>query len=113
MAPSATPNVRRGDDGNASHDSNDQVSARESPEQTTSSSVGDNLAQALRDLARGEQTANTLEANLTSLESKLDQILASFGISPEELDGLDEKEGKGDEKDGKKHGEKEVDGENK
>ncbi|KAL2138593.1 hypothetical protein VTI28DRAFT_6521 [Corynascus sepedonium] len=58
----------------------------------TSSSVGDNLAQALRDLARGEQTASTLEANLTSLESKLDAILASFGISAADLDALDEHE---------------------
>ncbi|KUI65791.1 hypothetical protein VM1G_11372 [Cytospora mali] len=36
------------------------------------------LAQAFRDLARGEQTASALEANLTSLESKLDELLASF-----------------------------------
>jgi ElaB/YqjD/DUF883 family membrane-anchored ribosome-binding protein len=41
---------------------------------------------------RGEQTASTLEANLTSLESKLDEILASFGVSAEELDALDEQE---------------------
>ncbi|KAK4251897.1 hypothetical protein C7999DRAFT_27580 [Corynascus novoguineensis] len=48
----------------------------------TSSSAGDNVA----------QTASTLEANLTSLENKLDAILASFGISEADLDALDEQE---------------------
>ncbi|KAK4464834.1 hypothetical protein QBC42DRAFT_262407 [Cladorrhinum samala] len=43
-------------------------------------SVGDHLAQALKDLARGEQTATALETNLSSLESKLDELLASFGV---------------------------------
>lgn len=32
----------------------------------------------LTSTSRGEQTAMALEANLTSLESKLDQLLASF-----------------------------------
>ncbi|KAH7162780.1 hypothetical protein B0J13DRAFT_19242 [Dactylonectria estremocensis] len=41
----------------------------------TSSSDAD-LAQAYRDLTRGEQTATALEANLSNLESKLDAILA-------------------------------------
>ncbi|KAL6696187.1 hypothetical protein J3F84DRAFT_327105 [Trichoderma pleuroticola] len=36
------------------------------------------LAQALRELARGEQTATAMETNLTNLESKLDAILAAF-----------------------------------
>ncbi|OAA43234.1 hypothetical protein NOR_04601 [Metarhizium rileyi] len=34
------------------------------------------LAQAYRDLAKGEQTATALEANLANLESKLDAMLA-------------------------------------
>ncbi|KAL2124586.1 hypothetical protein VTJ04DRAFT_951 [Mycothermus thermophilus] len=55
-------------------------------------SVNDHLAQALRELARGEQTASTLEANLTSLESKLDAILAALG--DEELEGDGDLEGK-------------------
>ena len=29
---------------------------------------------------RGEQTATALETNLSSLESKLDELLASFGV---------------------------------
>ncbi|KAH6650738.1 hypothetical protein F5144DRAFT_617532 [Chaetomium tenue] len=41
---------------------------------------------------RGEQTASTLEANLTNLEGKLDEILASFGVSAADLDALDEQE---------------------
>ncbi|KAI1369236.1 hypothetical protein F5Y08DRAFT_148313 [Xylaria arbuscula] len=36
------------------------------------------MAQAFRDLARGEQHASILEANLTSIESKLDALLASI-----------------------------------
>ncbi|KAI1402329.1 hypothetical protein F4819DRAFT_485638 [Hypoxylon fuscum] len=36
------------------------------------------LAQAFKDIARGEQQAAALEANLTSLESKLDALLASI-----------------------------------
>ncbi|KAM0450299.1 hypothetical protein ACHAO4_006721 [Trichoderma viride] len=49
------------------------------------------LAQALRELARGEQTATAMEANLSDLESKLDALLAAF----EQLE---------DEKGGKKEG---------
>lgn len=33
---------------------------------------------------RGEQAATALEANLANLESKLDHILASFGVSVED-----------------------------
>ncbi|KAL3423850.1 hypothetical protein PVAG01_05597 [Phlyctema vagabunda] len=36
------------------------------------------LAQAFKDLARGEKTAQALEANLTNLEKKIDDLLASF-----------------------------------
>ncbi|RKU41631.1 hypothetical protein DL546_000620 [Coniochaeta pulveracea] len=36
------------------------------------------LAQALQELAKGEQTATALENNLSSLESKIDALLASF-----------------------------------
>ncbi|KAI1774050.1 hypothetical protein F4818DRAFT_90357 [Hypoxylon cercidicola] len=36
------------------------------------------LAQAYKDIARGEQHAAALEASLTSLESKLDVLLASI-----------------------------------
>jgi len=38
----------------------------------------DNIAQAYRDLLRGEQAATTLETNLTNLESRLDALLAAF-----------------------------------
>ncbi|KAH8910766.1 hypothetical protein BR93DRAFT_974860 [Coniochaeta sp. PMI_546] len=43
------------------------------------------LSQALKDLARGEQTANALENNLSKLESKLDELLASFEDSVEKF----------------------------
>lgn len=36
------------------------------------------MAQAYKELTRGEQTASALEANLTNLESKLDAILAAL-----------------------------------
>ncbi|KAK7923939.1 hypothetical protein PG985_005993 [Apiospora marii] len=36
------------------------------------------MAQAFKDLARGEQQAAAMEANLTKLEDKLDELLAQF-----------------------------------
>ncbi|EKD19172.1 uncharacterized protein L3040_009387 [Drepanopeziza brunnea f. sp. 'multigermtubi'] len=36
------------------------------------------LAQTLQQIARGEKTAEALESNLTSLEKKIDDLLASF-----------------------------------
>ncbi|CAG9971639.1 unnamed protein product [Clonostachys byssicola] len=36
------------------------------------------LAQAYRELLRGEQAATALEANLSNLESKLDALLAAY-----------------------------------
>ncbi|KAK6864733.1 hypothetical protein PG990_005829 [Apiospora arundinis] len=36
------------------------------------------MAQAFKDLARGEQQAAAMEANLSKLESKLDELLAQF-----------------------------------
>jgi len=37
-----------------------------------------NLAQIMADLRKGEKTADTIESNLTSLEKKIDDLLASF-----------------------------------
>ncbi|OIW35275.1 hypothetical protein CONLIGDRAFT_676199 [Coniochaeta ligniaria NRRL 30616] len=51
----------------------------------TDSEARSQLSQALKDLARGEQTANALENNLSKLESKLDELLASFEDSVEEI----------------------------
>jgi hypothetical protein len=51
------------------------------------------------DGTRGEQTASTLEANLTSLESKLDAILASLGVSAADLDALDREDEQQQQKD--------------
>ncbi|KAL2271172.1 hypothetical protein VTJ83DRAFT_543 [Remersonia thermophila] len=77
-----------------------------SPDATTSTrvSVNDHLAQALRELARGEQTASTLEANLTNLESKLDAILASLlGDGVDEGESEDEGEDKDQDRDKGEH----------
>ncbi|KAG8666083.1 hypothetical protein FPOAC2_11176 [Fusarium poae] len=49
---------------------------------TKAAGSGDaDLAQAYRDLARGEQAATNLENNLTNLESRLDAILAALEAS--------------------------------
>ncbi|KAF4123581.1 hypothetical protein GMORB2_6282 [Geosmithia morbida] len=45
---------------------------------STSSNDPADLAQAYRDLARGEQTAAALESNLSNLENKLDAMLAAL-----------------------------------
>ncbi|KAL2065023.1 hypothetical protein VTL71DRAFT_4163 [Oculimacula yallundae] len=36
------------------------------------------LAQTLQQIAKGEKTAQALESNLTNLEKKIDDLLASF-----------------------------------
>lgn len=42
------------------------------------------MAQAFKDLASGEKAAQALEANLDSLEKKLDDMLASFEVAERE-----------------------------
>ena len=53
----------------ASSSTNDPIAA-----ETTEA----NLATALAELQKGEKTAAVLESNLTSLEKKIDALLASF-----------------------------------
>ncbi|KAI0817694.1 hypothetical protein GGR55DRAFT_33005 [Xylaria sp. FL0064] len=52
------------------------------------------MAQAFRDLARGEQQAAAIEANLASIESKLDALLASIegGAGAVEVEEVDKDE---------------------
>lgn len=57
------------------------------------------LAQAYRDLARGEQAAAAMEANLTNLESKLDALLAAAEKSAEEAEAAKARESKAGDKD--------------
>lgn len=52
------------------------------------------------DISSGEQTATALEANLTSLESKLDQLLASFEQGSADADAVSSPVANGDEKGG-------------
>ncbi|KAI1178712.1 hypothetical protein F4777DRAFT_58829 [Nemania sp. FL0916] len=47
-------------------------------EEASSASTEAQMAQAFRDLARGEQQAAAIEAHLASFESKLDALLASI-----------------------------------
>ncbi|KAI0187443.1 hypothetical protein EV127DRAFT_483374 [Xylaria flabelliformis] len=62
---------------------------QEEPHQVPSASTAQaEMAQAFRDLARGEQQAAAIEANLASLESKLDALLASIeATDPAEVNG--------------------------
>ncbi|KAL9014955.1 MAG: hypothetical protein Q9173_000409 [Seirophora scorigena] len=47
------------------------------PQQPTSGLGEADFAQALQELARGEQTASAMEDQLTALEQKIDALLAS------------------------------------
>ncbi|RYP92773.1 hypothetical protein DL770_001162 [Monosporascus sp. CRB-9-2] len=65
--PSLPPQETWGQTTNGS--SNDAAAVRSSQSE---------MAQAFKDLARGEQHATALEANLTNLENRLDALLASI-----------------------------------
>ncbi|KAK3341650.1 hypothetical protein B0T25DRAFT_348437 [Lasiosphaeria hispida] len=80
MAPTSPPSAG-GSDGRAQSASINGNGSASAP------FLSSNLTQALKDLARGEQTAAALEQNLTSLESKLDELLASLDVPPEEEEG--------------------------
>ncbi|KAI0452752.1 hypothetical protein F5B21DRAFT_482152 [Xylaria acuta] len=78
---------------NKSHDRSDSTSPRD-PHQQEAHQVPSALtaqaemAQAFKDLARGEQQAAAIEANLARLESKLDALLASIEVAdPTEANG--------------------------
>ncbi|KAG4415000.1 hypothetical protein IFR04_011874 [Cadophora malorum] len=54
------------------------------------------LAQTLQQIAKGEKTAQALESNLTSLEKKIDDLLASFEESERaKVDEANSKQGNG------------------
>ncbi|KAK0618163.1 hypothetical protein B0T17DRAFT_618792 [Bombardia bombarda] len=63
----------------------------------------------LRNNHRGEQTASELEANLSNLETKLDAILASLGVLPDDESSTSEKADQQPSGDEKKKGEKKSD----
>ncbi|KAF5027672.1 hypothetical protein F66182_233 [Fusarium sp. NRRL 66182] len=69
-------------------------SDKSNKDQATNASGDADLAQAYRDLARGEQAATALESNLSNLESRLDAILAALeakedsqSSTPAKIDG--------------------------
>ncbi|KAI0102934.1 hypothetical protein GGR51DRAFT_525925 [Nemania sp. FL0031] len=66
--------------------------AHEAAHELSSASTRAEMAQAFKDLARGEQQAAAIEANLASLESKLDALLASIeaGDDGVKVDGAEE-----------------------
>lgn len=53
------------------------------PPAATSTNPAENIAQAYKELTRGEQAATALEANLAKLESRLDELLAGLGALEE------------------------------
>ncbi|KAI1122394.1 hypothetical protein F5Y10DRAFT_76165 [Nemania abortiva] len=65
----------------------------EATHEQPSASTRAEMAQAFKDLARGEQQAAAIEANLASLESKLDALLASIeaGDGAVKVDGNEDK----------------------
>ncbi|RYO91280.1 hypothetical protein DL766_002049 [Monosporascus sp. MC13-8B] len=71
----------------SNHNNPSSSSPQEPRSQTTNGSSNDpatarspqsEMVQAFKDLARGEQHATALEANLTNLENRLDALLASI-----------------------------------
>ncbi|RYO74799.1 hypothetical protein DL764_010682 [Monosporascus ibericus] len=79
----------------SNHNNPSSSSPQEPWGQTTNGSSNDpaavrppqsEMAQAFNDLARGEQHATALEANLTNLENRLDALLASIEGRPAQLD---------------------------
>ncbi|KAI0442482.1 hypothetical protein F4803DRAFT_371477 [Xylaria telfairii] len=79
---SHSPDTAQNQNKNKSHDRSDSTSAsgqQEEAHQVPSALTAQaEMAQAFKDLARGEQQATAIEANLASLESKLDALLASI-----------------------------------
>ncbi|KAF1815770.1 hypothetical protein P152DRAFT_455484 [Eremomyces bilateralis CBS 781.70] len=61
--------------------------------ESANASVEADFAQALKELTRGEQTAAALENHLTSLESKIEELLAQS--SEDQATAEKEKESKG------------------
>ncbi|KAG0651005.1 hypothetical protein D0Z07_2385 [Hyphodiscus hymeniophilus] len=62
----------------SNHPPKDDLTGGTSEEDRTGGTSEQDLAQVWKELQKGEKTAQVLEANLTSLEAKLDSLLASF-----------------------------------
>ncbi|KAI1429970.1 hypothetical protein F5Y12DRAFT_709517 [Xylaria sp. FL1777] len=72
---------------------NTRTSDSTSPPVPSAATTQAEMAQAFRDLARGEQQAAAIEANLASIESKLDALLASIEAGGSvKVEGVDEDE---------------------
>ncbi|KAI9904755.1 hypothetical protein N3K66_001284 [Trichothecium roseum] len=77
----------------------EKETAPAAPDLTDTEAV--DLAQAYQELAKGEQAATAMEANLSNLESKLDALLAAFEAAEKDGAKPDGKAGSGDEADAK------------
>ncbi|KOS18810.1 hypothetical protein ESCO_000822 [Escovopsis weberi] len=64
------------------------------PSAGTAKNAADSLAEAFAELAKGEQTAHLLEANLSKIEDKLDSILAALDARAQEGPARGEEEQK-------------------
>ncbi|KAK7941058.1 uncharacterized protein PG986_013445 [Apiospora aurea] len=64
--------------GSKERDSNENAGSPGGSTPMAASSSQAEMAQAFKDLARGEQQAAAMEANLTKLEAKLDELLAQY-----------------------------------
>ncbi|KAK8056055.1 hypothetical protein PG993_001282 [Apiospora rasikravindrae] len=64
--------------GTKERDTNKNAGSTDGSAPMAASSSQAEMAQAFKDLARGEQQAAAMEANLTKLENKLDELLAQY-----------------------------------
>ncbi|KAF2141785.1 uncharacterized protein K452DRAFT_298450 [Aplosporella prunicola CBS 121167] len=65
---------------------------------------GADLAQAFKDLARGERTASAMEDHLTALERKIDEMLAQANANAESADQKAPEEASSERKEGTAEG---------
>lgn len=85
----ASSGGNRGGAGGRDNSKSPASSSRPNDNNSSSASPNVDLAQALRDLARGEQAANSLEAELDKFDRKLNEMLTSMGVDPKMLDDDD------------------------
>ncbi|KAI1810100.1 hypothetical protein GGS20DRAFT_569026 [Poronia punctata] len=84
------------DDRSESAPATDAMVDAPAPSSVSAAKTQTELAQAFSDLARGEKQASALEANLASLETKLDALLAAFEASVEDVAPGGKEEGGGE-----------------
>ncbi|GAW19931.1 hypothetical protein ANO14919_094240 [Xylariales sp. No.14919] len=83
---------RDGSDSTSPPDPHQQETHHSHSPSPSAATTQSEMIQAFRDLARGEQQAAAIEANLASIESKLDALLASVeaGAGAAKADGIED-----------------------